>query len=80
MEIWKIEHPGSGDETRSWGPPFLQGDNGDVSEMSAYFVNANRNKKSIALDCTTDEESQIVTELAGEAGILTENFKVGGLS
>ena len=61
-------------------PPFLQGDNGDVPEMSPHFVNANRNKKSIALDFTIDEGSQIVTKLAGEAGILIENFKVGGLS
>ena len=48
--------------------------------MSVYFVNTDRNKKSIALDFTIYEGSQIVTKLAGEAGILIENFKVGGLS
>ena len=79
-EIWKIERPVSGDETRSWGPPFVQEPDGDVPGISAYFANANRNKKSIALDFTSEEGARLINRLAGEADILIENFKVGGLA
>ena len=79
-EIWKIERPVSGDETRSWGPPFVQDPDGDVPGISAYFANANRNKKSIALDFTSEEGARLINRLAGEADILIENFKVGGLA
>ena len=79
-EIWKIERPGSGDETRSWGPPFVQEPDGDVPGISAYFANVNRNKKSIALDFTSEEGARLIHQLAGEADILIENFKVGGLA
>lgn len=79
-EIWKIERPVSGDETRSWGPPFVQEPDGDVPGISAYFANANRNKKSIALDFTSEEGARLIHRLAGEADILIENFKVGGLA
>jgi len=79
-EIWKIERPSSGDETRSWGPPFVQEPDGDVPGISAYFANVNRNKKSIALDFTSEEGARLIHQLAGEADILIENFKVGGLA
>ena len=79
-EIWKIERPGSGDETRSWGPPFVQEPDGDVPGISAYFANVNRNKKSIALDFTSEEGARLIHQLAGKADILIENFKVGGLA
>ena len=78
--VYKIERPGSGDDTRGWGPPFLadvaSGEPGDA----AYFLCANRNKKSITVDFTTPEGRQIVQRLAAGADILLENFKVGGLA
>ena len=76
-EVIKIEKPGSGDDTRSWGPPWL--DSGDHTE-SAYFLAANRNKKSVAIDIATPEGQRIVRELARKSDILIENFKVGSLA
>lgn len=76
-EVIKIEKPGIGDDTRAWGPPWL--DSGDERE-SAYFLAANRNKKSVAVDIATPEGQRIVRELACKSDILIENFKVGGLA
>src|SRR5690349_7392949 len=68
-EIIKIEKPGIGDDTRAWGPPWL--DSGDERE-SAYFLAANRNKKSVAVDIATPEGQRIVRELACKSDILIE--------
>ena len=75
-EVIKIERPGSGDDTRHWGPPW-HGD-GD-KRVAAYFLSCNRGKKSAAIDFAQPEGAALVRELASEADILIENFKVGGL-
>jgi len=73
-EVIKVERPGCGDETREWGPPYLSGTN-----LSAYYLCANRNKKSIAVDLSQPEGADIVRALASQCDVLVENFKVGGL-
>jgi crotonobetainyl-CoA:carnitine CoA-transferase CaiB-like acyl-CoA transferase len=78
-EVIKIERPGAGDDTRGWGPPFLQDSQGNDSADAAYYLCANRNKKSITVDFTTPEGQAIVRDLACKADVLLENFKVGGL-
>ena len=75
----KIERPGSGDDTRAWGPPFLKDAEGNDTSEAAYYLSANRNKKSVTVDFTQPEGQRIVRELAAKADILLENFKVGGL-
>ena len=79
-EVVKIERPGAGDDTRAWGPPFLDGDNeADARRDAAYFTSANRNKRSVTANLATEEGRDIVRALAMQADILVENFKVGGL-
>ena len=78
-EVYKIERPGSGDETRAWGPPFVSDAQGAAGD-AAYFLCANRNKKSLAVDFTTEEGQQIVRALAARVDVVIENFKVGGLA
>ncbi|MGB6306163.1 MAG: CaiB/BaiF CoA-transferase family protein [Steroidobacteraceae bacterium] len=78
-EVIKIERPGSGDDTRGWGPPFLRDAQGNDSADAAYYLCANRNKKSVTVDFTTPEGQSIVRGLARDADVLLENFKVGGL-
>ena len=78
-EVYKIERPGSGDETRAWGPPFVSGSDG-VRADAAYYLCANRNKKSLTVDFATEEGRQIVLALAAGADVVIENFKVGGLA
>jgi crotonobetainyl-CoA:carnitine CoA-transferase CaiB-like acyl-CoA transferase len=77
-EVIKIEHPARGDDTRGWGPPYATGADGKPVE-SAYFLCANRNKKSVALDIATPEGQAQVRSLAEKSDVLIENFKVGGL-
>lgn len=76
--VIKIEHPERGDDTRSWGPPWLEDIAGDPRE-AAYFLSANRGKQSLALDIATPDGQALVRALAEKADILLENFKVGGL-
>ena len=78
--VYKIERPGSGDDTRGWGPPFLADAASGATGDAAYFLCANRNKKSITVDFTTPEGRAIVQRLAAGADIVLENFKVGGLA
>jgi len=78
-EVIKIERPGTGDDTRGWGPPFLQDAEGNDTRESAYYLSANRGKKSVALDIANPEGQAIIRALAGTSDILLENFKVGGL-
>ncbi len=78
-DVIKIERPGSGDDTRSWGPPFLKDARGEDGADAAYYLCANRNKKSVTVDFTTPEGRAIVVALAAKADIVLENFKVGGL-
>ena len=78
-EVIKIEHPTRGDDTRAWGPPFVQGleDKG----MSAYFLCLNRNKKSLALDLKTEKGQQLAKQLMTDpkTHVVVNNFKVGGM-
>jgi glutaryl-CoA transferase len=79
-EVIKIEKPGSGDDTRGWGPPFLKDTQGRDTGEAAYYLACNRGKKSIAVDFTQSEGQAIVRELARGADIVVENFKLGGLA
>ena len=79
-EIIKIEKPGLGDDTRAWGPPYVTGTDGEPTAESAYYLSANRNKRSVAVDIATEEGAETVRHLAGHCDILVENFKVGGLA
>ncbi len=78
-EIIKIEKPGSGDDTRFWGPPFLKDKDGNDTSESAYYLSINRNKKSVAVDISTKEGQEIIHKLLENSDVLIENFKVGGL-
>jgi crotonobetainyl-CoA:carnitine CoA-transferase CaiB-like acyl-CoA transferase len=79
-DIIKVERPGSGDDTRGWGPPFLRDATTQASADAAYFLCANRNKKSVTIDFTTPEGQRMVQDLARRADVLIENFKLGGLA
>ncbi|MGE8603715.1 CaiB/BaiF CoA transferase family protein [Bordetella trematum] len=78
-EVIKIERPGSGDDTRAWGPPYLKNAAGENTSEAAYYLSANRNKFSVALDIATERGADAVRELARQSDIVVENFKVGGL-
>ncbi len=79
-EVLKIERPGSGDDTRSWGPPFLKDKDGVETRESAYFLSVNRGKKSVTLDIAKPEGQRIARALAAKCDVLLENYKVGGLA
>lgn len=79
-DVIKIEKPVAGDDTRKWGPPFMAGKDGEDTEESAYYLCANRNKRSLSIDISKPEGADIVRELARSADILVENFKVGGMA
>ncbi|WFS18571.1 CaiB/BaiF CoA-transferase family protein [Pseudomonas sp. 905_Psudmo1] len=78
-EVIKVERPGSGDDTRHWGPPYIKDAEGNDSREAAYFQSANRNKQSLTLDFTQPEGQRLVRELVAQCDVLLENFKVGGL-
>lgn len=78
-EIIKVERPGAGDDTRTWGPPFLKGRDGEPTRDAAYYLCTNRNKKSIAVDLASPQGQTLVRELANHCDVLIENFKVGSL-
>jgi crotonobetainyl-CoA:carnitine CoA-transferase CaiB-like acyl-CoA transferase len=78
-DVIKIERPGTGDDTRGWGPPFLLDAQGKEGADAAYYLCANRNKKSVTVDFTTPEGQAIVRSLARDSDVVLENFKVGGL-
>ncbi|WP_088143828.1 CaiB/BaiF CoA transferase family protein [Achromobacter xylosoxidans] len=78
-EVLKIERPLSGDDTRGWGPPNLMDADGRRTQESAYYLAANRNKKSLALDIAMQSGADAVRRLAAGCDIFVENFKVGGL-
>jgi len=77
-DVIKIENPSDGDDTRKWGPPFLENDNSGRGD-AAYFTACNRNKRSVTVDFATAEGAQIIRDLVQTADILIENYKVGGL-
>ena len=73
-EVIKVERPGGGDDTRAWGPPFLEGKEG---RESAYFLSVNRNKQSICVDMKSKKGNQILQQLAAKADVLVENYVPG---
>lgn len=79
-DVVKIERPVVGDDTRAWGPPYLQDAQGRDTSEAAYYLSANRNKRSLALDFTQPQGQQTLRELVAQADVLIENFKVGGLA
>jgi crotonobetainyl-CoA:carnitine CoA-transferase CaiB-like acyl-CoA transferase len=78
-DVIKVEHP-HGDDTRGWGPPYLKDKFGRPTKEAAYFLSANRGKKSIAIDMSKVEGQKIIHDLAKKSHILLENFKVGSLA
>jgi crotonobetainyl-CoA:carnitine CoA-transferase CaiB-like acyl-CoA transferase len=78
-DVWKIERPITGDDTRGWGPPFLKNVDGSNTKESAYFLSANRGKRSICIDISTAEGSSIIRDLAAHADVFIENYKVGDM-
>ena len=78
--VIKVERPGTGDDTRAWGPPFLKDAGGRDTSEAAYYLACNRGKLSVAVDFTQPEGQRIVRDLALQSDVLVENFKVGGLA
>ncbi len=84
-EVIKVERPasaghGGGDDTREWGPPYVRGEDGDDTDVSTYYVAANRGKKSIAIDLASAEGQRTVRDLAMISDVVLENYKVGQLA
>ena len=79
-DVIKVERPQRGDDTRGWGPPFLKDRAGTDTGEAAYFLGANRNKRSVTLDIAAPEGQALVRRLAARADVLVENFKVGDLA
>ncbi|PMS20400.1 CoA transferase [Trinickia dabaoshanensis] len=78
-DVIKLERPGAGDDTRHWGPPYLKTPDGADTREAAYYLCANRNKRSITVDIATPEGQKIVRELAATSDVVLENYKVGQL-
>lgn len=78
-EVIKVERPGKGDDTRQWGPPYLKDAAGQDTADAAYYLSANRGKKSITVDITQPRGQALIKQLAKQCDILLENYKVGGL-
>jgi crotonobetainyl-CoA:carnitine CoA-transferase CaiB-like acyl-CoA transferase len=79
-EVIKIERPGAGDDTRGWGPPFVQDGEGQDTRESAYYMSSNRGKSSVAIDLAHPEGQAVIRDIARVADIVVENFKVGDLA
>jgi crotonobetainyl-CoA:carnitine CoA-transferase CaiB-like acyl-CoA transferase len=79
-DVIKIERPGSGDDTRSWGPPFLKDREGRDTAEAAYYLGTNRNKRSVTCDIAHAEGQALIRELAKHCHVFVENFKVGDMA
>ena len=79
-DVIKIERPGTGDDTRTWGPPFLKDSQGRDTAEAAYYLGANRNKRSVTIDMAHPEGQALVLRLADTCDVLVENFKVGDMA
>ncbi|WP_168879335.1 CaiB/BaiF CoA-transferase family protein [Rhizobium sp. P28RR-XV] len=79
-DVIKVERPGAGDDTRGWGPPFVPNADGSDSDLSAYFLSANRNKRSIAIDLASEDGISLVKRLAAISDVVIENYKPGDLA
>ncbi|MCR8957894.1 CoA transferase [Variovorax sp. S2] len=78
-DVIKIERPGVGDDTRTWGPPFIKDANGNDTDQASYFTACNRNKRSVTVDMATPDGQALLQQMAAQADIVVENFKTGGL-
>ncbi|WP_398498447.1 CaiB/BaiF CoA transferase family protein [Variovorax sp.] len=78
-DVVKIERPGVGDDTRTWGPPFVKDANGNDSDQASYFTACNRNKRSVTIDMATPDGQALLRQMAAQADVVVENFKTGGL-
>jgi crotonobetainyl-CoA:carnitine CoA-transferase CaiB-like acyl-CoA transferase len=79
-DVVKVERPKEGDDTRAWGPPWLEDRAGRPTGESAYYLSANRNKRSVTIDIATLEGQVLVRQMAARADVVLENFKAGGLA
>ncbi|HTO51418.1 MAG TPA: CaiB/BaiF CoA-transferase family protein [Burkholderiales bacterium] len=79
-EVIKVERPKTGDDTRSWGPPWLKGADGADTREAAYFLSVNRGKKSVTVDLSKPQGQRLVRDLAAKSDVLIENYKVGDLA
>ncbi|MGC1174095.1 CaiB/BaiF CoA transferase family protein [Polaromonas sp.] len=79
-DVIKIERPGTGDDTRTWGPPFLKDAQGAETQEAAYYLGTNRNKRSLTCDIAKPEGQALVRELAAHCDVFVENFKVGDMA
>lgn len=79
-DVVKVERPGQGDDTRQWGPPWLEGPDGEPTSESSYYLCANRGKQSITVDIGCDAGRELILELVAVSDIVVENFKVGALA
>ncbi|MBG56459.1 MAG: CoA transferase [Deltaproteobacteria bacterium] len=78
-DVIKVERPIEGDDTRKWGPPYIKDLNGNDTTESAYYLSANRNKRSLTVDISFPEGQELIRKLVGKSDVLIENYKVGGL-
>ena len=78
-DVIKIERPGAGDDTRAWGPPYAKDAEGRDTTEAAYYLSANRGKRSVTVDIASAEGQQLIRELAKDADVVLENYKVGQL-
>jgi len=78
-DVIKIERPGQGDDTRKWGPPYVEGHDGGDTNESAYYLCANRNKRSVTINLASPEGQALAKRMIKECDVFVENFKVGGL-
>lgn len=79
-DVIKIERPGSGDDTRGWGPPYLKDEAGNDTTEAAYYLAANRGKKSLTLNIAKEEAQEIIRQLIKETDVFIENYKVGDMA
>nr|WP_316641293.1 CaiB/BaiF CoA-transferase family protein [uncultured Roseateles sp.] len=79
-DVIKVERPGAGDDTRGWGPPFMKDDQGQDTAEAAYYLGANRNKRSITIDIASPGGQDLIRKMAAQSDVLVENFKVGDLA
>ncbi|GAB7537699.1 CaiB/BaiF CoA transferase family protein [Burkholderia sp. 3C] len=78
-DVIKIERPGAGDDTRHWGPPYHRAPDGSDTREAAYYLAANRNKRSVTVDIASPEGQRVIRELAAQSDVMIENYKAGQL-
>ena len=79
-EVIKVERPGSGDESRTYGPPFLEDEQGQPTDTAAFYLACNRNKRSITINHATPEGQALIRQLVEQSDVLVENFRTGTLA